>query len=46
MQMTVKELQIMCKRRKLRYYKKDNKRTLAETLLAYDPSLVVANPED
>lgn len=43
---TVKELQTMCKRRKLKFNKKDNKTRLAEILLAYDPSLVVANPED
>ena len=42
---TTKELQTMCKRRKLKFAKKDNKTQLAETLLAYDPSMVVANPE-
>lgn len=42
---TTKELQTMCKRRKLKFNKKDNKTKLAETLLAYDPSMVVANPE-
>lgn len=44
-QFTVKELQTMCKRRKLKFSKKDNKTKLAETLLAYDPSMVVAGPE-
>lgn len=43
---TSKELQVMCKRRKLKFNKRDTKIKLAETLLAYDPSLVVANPED
>lgn len=43
---TTNELQVMCKRRKLKFTKKDSKLELAETLLAYDPNLVVANPED
>lgn len=43
---TQHELQIMCKRRKLKFTMKDSKLELAETLLAYDPNMVVANPED
>lgn len=43
---TTKELQTMCKRRRLKFNKKDNKTKLAETLLAYDPSVVISNPED
>lgn len=43
---TLKELQIMCRQRKLKVGTKDNKKKLAEKLLAYDPNLVVANPED
>ena len=45
MQMTTHELQVMCKRRKLKYRVRDSKREIAELLLAYDPSLVVANPK-
>lgn len=43
---TQHELQVMCKRRKIKYAVKDSKLELAETLLAYDPNMVVANPED
>ena len=43
---TLKELRTMCKQRKLKISTKDTKRQLEEKLLAYDPSLVVANPED
>lgn len=43
---TTHELQMMCKKRKLKYTTKDSKLELAETLLAYDQNLVVANPED
>lgn len=46
MNFTTKELQTMCRRRRLKFNKKDNKSKLAETLLAYDEALVVANPED
>ena len=37
---TLAELQLMCKRRKLRFNKKANKTQLAKLLLAHDPSLV------
>lgn len=43
---TTHELQVMCKRRKLKFAQKDSKLELAETLLAYDPNMVVTNPED
>lgn len=43
---TQHELQVMCKRRKLKFANHDSKLELAETLLAYDPEMVVANPED
>lgn len=46
MQLTTKELQTMCKRRKLHITKKYSKKQLAETLIAYDPTVVIANPED
>lgn len=42
---TTHELQSMCRRRKLRVQARWNKKQIAETLLAYDPSVVVANPE-
>lgn len=45
MHLTIRELQTMCKRRKLKFNKKDNKTKLAEKLLIYDPSVVIANPE-
>lgn len=41
---TIKELRIMCRQRKLKFSVTENKRALAEKLLAKDPSLVVANP--
>lgn len=43
---TIKELRIMCKRRKIKFNATEPKKALAEKLLAYDPSMVVANPED
>lgn len=42
---TTHELQAMCKKRKLKYSTKDSKFDLAETLLAFDPNVVVANPD-
>lgn len=42
---TQHELQVMCKRRKIKFALKDNKQQLAETLLCYDEGMVVANPE-
>lgn len=42
---TIKELRIMCKRRKIKFNATEPKKALAEKLLAYDPSMVVANPE-
>lgn len=42
---TIKELRAMCRHRKLKFAVTENKVKLAEKLLAYDPSLVVANPE-
>lgn len=43
---TTKELQTMLKHRKIKFNKRDNKRHLAEILLAKDPSVVVASPND
>ena len=43
--LTTKELRVMCKRRKLRYNATESKKKLAEKLVAYDPSVVVAEPE-
>ena len=43
---TIKELRTMCKRRKIKFNATEPKKALAEKLLAYDPSMVVANPED
>lgn len=42
---TTKELRIMCKRRKLKCSATESKTVLAEKLLAYDPSMVIARPE-
>jgi len=42
---THNELRVMCKRRKLKCGVNNTKKELAETLLAYDPNMVVANPE-
>jgi hypothetical protein len=42
---TTKELRTMCKRRKLRYNANESKKVLAEKLLAYDPTMVVAHEE-
>ena len=43
--MTVKELRRMCKLRKIKYLATENKTTLAEKLLVYDPAVVVPNPK-
>lgn len=40
--LTTKELRTMCKRRHLRYNATETKAKLAEKLIAYDPSVVVA----
>lgn len=42
---TTKELRTMCKRRKLKFNATDSKVALAEKLLYYDPSMVVAHEE-
>ena len=42
---TTKELRTMCKRRKLKFNVTESKEKLAERLLEYDPSLVVAHEE-
>ena len=43
---TVKELQTMCRKRRIKYSKNDTKQKLAQKLIAYDPSLVVAGQDD
>ena len=43
---TKKELRQMCRKRKISSNVNETKKKLAEKLLAHDPSLVVANPED
>ena len=40
---TTKELRTMCKRRKLKCYATESKQALAEKLLCYDPTMVVAH---
>lgn len=44
--LTTHELQVMCKKRKIKFAVRDSKVQLAEKLLADDPSVVVANPND
>lgn len=43
--LTTHELQVMCKKRKIKFAVRDSKVQLAEKLLADDPALVVANPQ-
>ena len=44
--LTIKELRTMCKRRRIKFNATENKRKLAEKLIADDPSLVIADPKD
>lgn len=43
---TLVELQLMCKANKVKYTEKMNKTQIAKLLLAKDPNLVEANPQD